>query len=153
MAKLQAKTPEGLFKQIKPTGIELRGSVVETPYRDPYSVLKRDYLSYNGSRINNGQLRSKYTLAYNGTAADAQKSANIEGIPVGTHDPKMKRFLPRTKGKYGQVRLPEQWNYKTGTELATAMTRAENVDADEERSYGPSKYRQQIEDILDMVHK
>lgn len=142
MAILQAKTPEGLFKQIKPAGLELRASVVDTPYRDPYQTLKRDYLTNHGSYINkNGQLRSKYSLAYNGTGPAAQKRANEEGKVIGTHDPKMKRFLPRANGAYGQVRLPEQWKYKRADQLADKMVSGfegdptANMTSDEYREY------------------
>lgn len=147
MAQLVKKTPMELFgsekAQVKPNAYVGRGSRINAP---------KDKLPENGvSPLYYGN-RVTYTKLYNGMPSQAQKSANVEGKPVGTHDPKMSRFLPRTKGKYGQIRLPEQWKYKTGTELATAMTRMNKVDPEEERSWGPSKDRQKYEDIIDEIY-
>lgn len=148
MAKLQAKTPDSLFKQIKveSPNFTMRASKEWSPYRND-----KGYKTRTGRplfKLNGGD----YNI-YNGTVGDAQKLANERNAAVGTHDPRLKEYLPRTSGKYGQVRLPKQWKYKTGGELATAMTRAANVDADDERSYGPSKYSRKVEDILDEIYK
>ena len=131
MPKLIAKNPFDSKLWIKPSGLVMRASIVDTPYREPYAKLKRDYLTNQGSYINeNGQLRSKYSLAFNGTAAEAQKRANEEGKPIGTRDPKMERFLPKNNSTnpYGTVKLPKQWKYKpekNAIDLADQMLKKE----------------------------
>lgn len=138
MAILTAKTPDGLFKQIKPDAFALRGSRVNAPK----DKLPEEGLAplYHGDRVT-------YTKLYNGMPSEAQKAANEQGKVYGTHNtqkyyprwnsPRKINPLPKSNsGTYGQVRLPEQWQYKKGSDLANAMYYANNLDLDDERSNG-----------------
>lgn len=140
MAQLVKKTPMELFGsdnvQVKPDRYALRGSRVNAP---------KDQLPENGlSPLYYGN-RVTYTKLYNGMPAQAQKAANESGAVYGTHDPK--EYYPRWNsprkinplpksnvGPYGHVAFPEQWKYKTGTDIANAMTRAAKIDTTDEDS-------------------
>lgn len=158
MAQLVKKTPMELFGredvQVKPDAYVGRGSRINAP---------KDKLPENGvSPLYYGN-RVTYTKLYNGTPSQAQKAANEEGIVYGTHNPE-KYYLrfnsnkkinpyPRSNhGPYGRVAFPEQWKYKTGGELATAMTRAAKYDPEMERSWGPNPYQRRVEEIQDEIY-
>ena len=132
MAILQAKTPEGLFKQIKPDYYSLRASKVDAPTHNiPENAMHRHYYQ-RPLPDGNFQNRAQYYKMYNGTGPSAQKAANENNAVYGTHDPRKiythplakKKINPLPKsnvGPYGQVRLPEQWKFKTATGLADEM--------------------------------
>lgn len=149
MAQLVKKTPMELFGsenvQVKPEYYSLRASRVDAPARN----LPKDaaYPHYYNKMLKEGtgQTRVSYLKMANGLKGNAQKAANEYGRVYGTHDPKKWYLnpeserptnpLPKSKvGPYGHVAFPEQWKYKTGTDLATAMTRAAKVDVNDEDS-------------------
>ena len=132
MAQILAKTPDELFTQIKPDAYVGRGSRINAP---------KDKLPENGvSPLYYGN-RVTYTKLYNGMPSQAQKAANEEGIVYGTHNPqkyylrfnsnkKINPYPRSNRGPYGQIRLPDQWQYepkKTGDALANSMIKDGNL--------------------------